>query len=344
MSKEEIKYPRISPQARLGDQGVENAGRVFNQFGWLFRRTHQEHDFGIDGYVDVVLEDGSITGQVIAVQIKHGLSFFATKSAHGYIYRGDPKHFNYYCNSSSPLLFVISHPKDGNCYWQVFNPEIVTHHTESWTIEIPFSNKLADSREVIRSLCHPTKDHLGEHLEATQRAEFIRTAGFVTFHIPRTDVKALKTKAIREFFDGLKRTKNLALAAQGKIVICFSGYDSDPRELYDIPEIRAFMPLLDYALPELFFFARTEEPNFTLPVFAACQIPISVEANSPHETIISLEPEYLSAFLIRHWPGLNEMTDWLNLSPEENERIGKAAAASIWPEIWKKNTFKSASS
>ena len=51
---------------------------------WLFKRTHQEHDYGIDGYIDIVTEDGHVTGQMFASQIKCGKSFFQEKTKDGY--------------------------------------------------------------------------------------------------------------------------------------------------------------------------------------------------------------------------------------------------------------------
>lgn len=56
-------FPTYSKAAQKGDRGVELVSRVINEkFGWLFKRNHQEHDFGIDALVDVVLEGGAVTG------------------------------------------------------------------------------------------------------------------------------------------------------------------------------------------------------------------------------------------------------------------------------------------
>jgi hypothetical protein len=64
-------FPTYSKQARAGEKGVDVVACVFNDdFRWLFRRNHQEHDFGIDAQVDVVLESGAVTGQILALQIK----------------------------------------------------------------------------------------------------------------------------------------------------------------------------------------------------------------------------------------------------------------------------------
>jgi hypothetical protein len=75
-------YPTYSKAAQKGDKGVEIVSRIINDgYGWLFKRNHQEHDFGIDAQVDVILDDGSVTGQMIALQIKYGASFFKEKES-----------------------------------------------------------------------------------------------------------------------------------------------------------------------------------------------------------------------------------------------------------------------
>jgi hypothetical protein len=62
----------------------------------------------------------------------------------------------------------------------------------------------------------------------------------------------------------------LALHCQGKINISFDGYDDDPRELFEIDEVREYIDLLDEAIPELFFFARSERSATTLMFFLFC--------------------------------------------------------------------------
>ncbi|MCB1099707.1 MAG: DUF4365 domain-containing protein [Verrucomicrobiae bacterium] len=62
--------------------------------GWTFRPVHQEDDFGIDGYIDVVTE-GHVTGQCLAVQIKCGDSFLRGASEGGVKFLGSKRHLNY---------------------------------------------------------------------------------------------------------------------------------------------------------------------------------------------------------------------------------------------------------
>ena len=66
-----------------------------------------EHDFGIDGYMDVISEKGQVTGKSIAFQLKTGTSFFNEENEIGYVFRGEIKHLNYYLNLDTPIVIVI---------------------------------------------------------------------------------------------------------------------------------------------------------------------------------------------------------------------------------------------
>src|SRR5687767_1864862 len=115
-------YPQRTKSAHLGELGVSLVSRVVHEeFGWLFRRNHQENDFGIDAYIEVVTSNGSVTGQMLAVQIKCGASYFAETNRWGFVYQ--TKHFNYLANCPIPVLLILCHPETNECYWVKFAPE-----------------------------------------------------------------------------------------------------------------------------------------------------------------------------------------------------------------------------
>src|SRR5437868_6993412 len=105
-------FPQFAPSAKQGELGVGIVGRIVGEeFGWLFKRNHQEHDFGIDGQIELVTEDGAVTGQMLGCQIKCGISFFRESNRWGYVYRGDSKHFNYLANYPLPVIIIICDPE-----------------------------------------------------------------------------------------------------------------------------------------------------------------------------------------------------------------------------------------
>jgi Domain of unknown function (DUF4365) len=78
-------FPQFTASAKQGDLGISIVSRIVNDdFGWLFKRNHQEHDFGIDGQFEIVKDSGSVTGQILACQVKCGRSFFRDTNRWGY--------------------------------------------------------------------------------------------------------------------------------------------------------------------------------------------------------------------------------------------------------------------
>lgn len=318
-------FPTYSKAARSGDRGVEVVSRIFNEiFGWLFKRNHQEHDFGIDAQVDVILDNGAVTGQILALQIKHGLSFFSEKNKWGYIFRGEQKHFNYLANYPVPVLIVLCHPKSNDCYWVKFDPAATSRAGENWKITVPFENKLTDSKGTITGLLPAPANYLSEVQNYWAINEMIVSHDHFYYIIGREEIEQLNVSEARAFFNRIRISKEIAAHCQGKVEIGFHGYNDDPRELFEIPEMRKYIPVLADALPELFFFAYTGERGQTLKTFAMCLTEVKKISNTPNEEKkipVEVSTDKIAHFLDSHFPGLNELTEWLGMSIEENKSI-----------------------
>jgi hypothetical protein len=318
-------YPQFSRSAQQGQRGVNIVSRIVNEtFGWLFKLNHQEHDFGIDGQIEVVTSSGSVTGQMLAVQVKYGESFFREKNQWGYVYRGELKHFNYLSNYPIPVFITICHPESEECYWVQFDPTQVQNTKAGWKITIPFGNKLHEAKAAIEEMLPPIQDSLSDLQAYWQLNNLLVESSYILLIIDRFQVKDLDVVRPREFFDRLRTTKELAYKCHGKIEISFDGYENDSRELFEINEVREYVSVLCAVLPELFFFIRTEEPTFTLKIFALCQTSISwPDGRSTREVTrkVVFDTDKVAEFLKRQYPGLNEMTEWLSMPISENKKI-----------------------
>ncbi|MDD4274940.1 MAG: DUF4365 and DUF1817 domain-containing protein [Desulfobacter postgatei] len=318
-------FPTYSNSARKGDKGVELVSRVVNdKFNWLFKRNHQEHDFGIDAQADIILDDGSVTGQMLAFQIKFGSSFFNEENEWGYVYRGEQKHFNYLSNYPTPVLIVICHPQTNICYWVQFEPEATSKAGKNWKITIPFENEFHRSKDTISSILPPPADYLSEVESYWMMNDIITINQHFLCIIGRDQVEAFDVSDVRSFFNRIRSTRELAAHCQGKIELSFHGYDNDPRELYEVPEVRAFVPILSEALPELFFFAYTGDRCQGLKTIAMCLTEIKKLSDAPNaqnQIQVEVSTANMAFFLQRHWPGLNEMTEWLKMPIEKNKEI-----------------------
>jgi len=110
----------------------------------------------------------------------------------------------------------------------------------------------------------------------------------------------------------------LSLIRRGGIVISFSGYDDDPRELYEIPEVRKYVSALDAAFPYLFYFCSLSNP--TLRVFAMCTCKVTKVAGG-----VTIDQKDFQKFLLYHIQYLNELCSTYNL--------GDAIAKQVTDEV-----------
>jgi hypothetical protein len=146
------------------------------------------------------------------------------------------------------------------------------------------------------------------------------------------EVNEMDVSRANEFRRRLCSTKELAHHCQGAIEVGFYGYDDDPRELFEIYEVRRYVALLDQVLPELFFFARSERPAATLMLFVFCLAGIGWEGersapDNPKKFIVDYGT--LGPFLEWHFADLNYMAEWLGLPEAEIECISTSAATAI---------------
>jgi hypothetical protein len=323
-------FPQFADSAKQGDLGISLVTRIVSDiFGWLFKKNHQEHDFGIDGQIEVVTNDGAITGQMLACQVKCGRSFFRETNRWGYIYRGELKHFNYLANYPIPVIIVICEPESREVFWVHFRAEEAQPTEAGWKVTIPYGNKLSSSKSALESLVPASTDHLSMLRAYWVLNNMLMDSSGVLFVFDDREVSAMDTSRAEDFFRRLCASKELAFECQGKIEIGFFGYDDDPKELFEIEEVRRYVVLLDKAFPELFFFVCTKSPTATLMLFVFCLMSVSWEGERSTPEVsrrVIVEFEAMPAFLERHFIGLNLISEWLGLPNEEIQKISESVA------------------
>lgn len=98
---------------------------------------------------------------------------------------------------------------------------------------------------------------------------------------------------------------------RGQMSLVVDGYKEDPRELIEIPEVRALIETLCEAWPFWgFFFNRLDE---SLKILAGCQCACSYPGNGTVEIDIGK----LSVFIQKGFDGMNELFDKHGFPEEE---------------------------
>ena len=141
--------------------------------------------------------------------------------------------------------------------------------------------------------------------------------------VSREDVEANDTTETLASLWIVFRDRETVRRFQGRVEIGFHGYDTDPREVFEIPEIRRFCRRLDESFPYWFYFLPSDGLiSQTLSAIAACLC--SVTKHGPG--LISLGPDR-PVFLMSHFAALNELVDRYSLGEGERERISRQVDA-----------------
>lgn len=319
-------FPTVRKTAVIGEVGVNAVSSIVNDaFGWIFRRNHNEHDFGIDGYLDIVSESGAVTGQCIAVQIKTGQSFTRTGGANGLTFYGEKKHLNYYLNLPMPIVVVIHDDVSGKTYWQHFAASRIEGTPTGWKMEIPRSNTLEHGKPQLLDLVGPAKDHLAALESHWAFNDSLSAFDFIHYAVDRKHIEKSSTTPILRFFRRIESSDALCKKFQGRVELSISGYDTDRRELWEIREVRKWYKKVDPRI-NWFFFCNASPPAHGLKSYVAC-LGGAKRTRSPQDGVppgvllVTMDNSKRAAILKSNWPRLNAMTDRLGMSIEENKRI-----------------------
>jgi hypothetical protein len=136
------------------------------------------------------------------------------------------------------------------------------------------------------------------------------------------DYFAIITGNILDVLDSLKRLtcdRSSALDAEGAVTLVFNGYDSDPRELELIPEVRSWFGRLYEAWPYWSFFAcRTDQ---TVPLVLSLLLPGRPQNGDSGKSGLIFDFEELNRLLQEMFHHQNELIERLDISEDVNEIV-----------------------
>lgn len=123
--------------------------------------------------------------------------------------------------------------------------------------------------------------------------------------------------------DILTKLMENSIKNENKLSLIIDGYDNDLRELYEIPEIRNYFQTLDRLFPYWFYFVnrKTEEKYSSLVIIMLLLVPLEVIGENKGKKNIEYDIIKFNEFMSYHFHYLNELTDKLGFSLEENKRI-----------------------
>lgn len=234
------ELPKYNLSKKIGNIGLSILKIIVeNELGWIFRINHLEDDFGIDAFIDIINELGQVTGKSIALQVKSGKSYFGNKVINGWIYQDEIKHLNYYLNHDIPIIIILVDIENKKGFWTLCDASKTTRVNNNWQIVVPFNQELnTSSKSELIKYVSPIKDYASQLENFWKFNQELAEKERILFRISKEEI-------IKRDFEpiifGLKRLEvniNLISSLKEKVDIVFDDYDDDPREVYDIDEIR----------------------------------------------------------------------------------------------------------
>ncbi len=130
----------------IGKAGVIYVDRIVNSQGSVFRPVHQEDDFGVDGFIELVHAE-TVSGKLIAVQVKTGDSYLRD-SHNQFEVAVSNRHLEYWLNFVVPVILVCYSPSKDFAAWvsirDYVENERYKDNREIKKIPVPFYRKFSE--------------------------------------------------------------------------------------------------------------------------------------------------------------------------------------------------------
>ena len=139
----------------------------------------------------------------------------------------------------------------------------------------------------------------------------------VVLMISRRQVRSADIASVLKELKLFLATREDAWLYRGQMSLVVDGYNDDPRELVDIPEVRAFLRLLDAQWPYWAFFFNQVDDSIKLLGSCVCG------ANYPGRGAVEIDGAKLGDFLRRGFDGMNSIFDKHGFPEKELELMSR---------------------
>jgi len=321
-----MDLPTYDNSAQTGESGLTIVKAIVeNELKWIFRKNHQENDFGIDAYFDIITERNKITGKSIAVQVKSGDSYFKEPNELGWTFRGEMKHLNYYLNHEIPVVIIIVNTNTKSAYWTLCDAHKTVRAGDNWKLTIPSSQKLtADSKQTLLKYVSPVTDYVSQLDDYWKMNKLFLDTEHVLFMVAKDDIIKNSYSYLIDVFKRLEETPELILHLKNKVDISIHGYDDDPRELFEIKEVMRWAKKIFPKISGLAYFLNKDigvAQFLKVACMANVQFKVIKKDFTANKNYIEYETESLIKFVNKVFKNLNDFQDKHNLSHETNKAL-----------------------
>lgn len=270
-------FPKYTNNRQTAEKGVTLIKKIIeDEMDWIFRKVPLDDDFGLDGYVDVITENGYITGKYFGVQIKTGRSYFSKEKPNGWEFIGEVKHLNYYLNLDFPILIILVDLDTQKAFWTEFEVNSIVQAGNGWKMIIDKENHLnKGAKTTLKKMTGEAIDYLPQLQAQWEMNKKMIESHIIWLAVDKSEIKEKNYTGFTTLLKRITASNELIKELKGKLSFVIFGYEDDKRELYQIEEVRNWIkeiiPLFKYWA---YFLYMTEETKnmIGLRILQLCSI------------------------------------------------------------------------
>lgn len=327
-----MELPKYNKSNKTGREGLNLLATIVeSELGWMVRPTHQEDDFGIDAYIDVII-DGYVTGKSIAIQVKAGKSYLKEITPDLWSFVGERKHLNYYLNQDISVLIIIVDLNNKVAYWEACEIGNILLNGESWSMPVPKKQQINSfQKDKLLKYTSKTVDYVAQLEQYWNENKILSEFNKICIFVGKEDIEQMNYQPLIDLKNRICSNKLLLSRYKTNIEIGIHGYDSDKRELYQIAEVRDWIANVFNNVSGLTYFLTNDKNAIFLKLFilSIIQFQISNKLHKSKKIYIKYESKDLKNVFNILYSDLNSFTEAFEIDEEVNEQISNAIANCI---------------
>lgn len=153
----------------------------------------------------------------------------------------------------------------------------------------------------------PQKDHVRDVVTSNYE--------LLNFQIEREDIESRDISPYVSNIDSFFATRESFVKCIGRVEFSVDGYNDDPRELWEIPEVRGFLRDLDSARP---YWAALQSPHGK---WLQCLVMCLMTVDKSDEGIELVQPLEIGDLMTRWFEALNQVSNRYSLPDSVNKEL-----------------------
>jgi len=202
---------------------------------------------------------------------------------------------------------LLVDPNNRLIWWHRFIAYETNRTPAGWTIAIPKSSVLNnDCKAELRSIAGGAEDYLPHLEEIWGLPEKAKSNDLIFFTVSRLEIETENVRVFELAINRLRVSEDALRASMNKVDFLIGGYDDDPRDLFEIPEVRLWVQKAIMEVKHFAYFFSVGEDAQAISTIACC---LCGAKRIDRNMVALANPARLVDFMNQQFAWLNELTE-----------------------------------